>query len=163
MINTLLPKDLMGLLIELNWKFAFERNKKKYLHIMWKEIEVLDGIKHRNLVSCAGYWIGENYGMILYKYMKNGSLQDILHEKYLLPPLSWSIRLNIAVEISHGLKYLHHDHTTLIVHRDIKPQIILLNYQMEPLISYFSTFLYRNLAEHSYSESYSWKKLSTYV
>ncbi|XLR47959.1 hypothetical protein S83_032619, partial [Arachis hypogaea] len=144
-------------------KFAFERNKKKYLHIMWKEIEVLDGIKHRNLVSCAGYWIGENYGMILYKYMKNGSLQDILHEKYLLPPLSWSIRLNIAVEISHGLKYLHHDHTTLIVHRDIKPQIILLNYQMEPLISYFSTFLYRNLAEHSYSESYSWKKLSTYV
>ncbi|XLR04502.1 hypothetical protein S83_070700 [Arachis hypogaea] len=43
-------------------KFAFERNKRKYLHIMRKEIEVLGGIKHRNLVSCAGYWIGENYG-----------------------------------------------------------------------------------------------------
>ncbi|XLU63649.1 hypothetical protein S245_022858, partial [Arachis hypogaea] len=43
-------------------KIAFERNKRKYLHIMRKEIEVLGGIKHRNLVSCADYWIGENYG-----------------------------------------------------------------------------------------------------
>ncbi|KAL4298980.1 hypothetical protein HN51_049697 [Arachis hypogaea] len=144
-------------------KFAFERNKRKYLHIMRKEIEVLGGIKHRNLVSFAGYWIGENYGMVLYKYMKNGSLHDILHEKYPPPPLSWSIRLNIAVGIAHGLKYLHHDHTTPIVHRDIKPQNILLDDQMEPLISDFGTSLYRNLAEHSYSQSHSWKKLSTYV
>ncbi|QHO27043.1 Leucine-rich repeat receptor-like protein kinase [Arachis hypogaea] len=48
-------------------KIAFERNKRKYLHIMRKEIEVLGGIKHRNLVSCADYWIGENYGLVLYK------------------------------------------------------------------------------------------------
>ncbi|KAL4276711.1 hypothetical protein AHAS_Ahas20G0234500 [Arachis hypogaea] len=91
-------------------KFAFERNKRKYLHIMRKEIEVLGGIKHRNLVSCAGYWIGENY-----------------------------------------------------VHRDIKPHNILLNDQMKPLISDFCTSFYRNLAEHSYCQSHSWKKLLTYV
>ncbi|XLT13684.1 hypothetical protein HN51_059374, partial [Arachis hypogaea] len=125
-------------------KFAFERNKRKYLYIMRKEIEVLRGIKHRNLVSCAGYWIGENYEISP-------------------PPLSWSIRLNIVVGIAHGLKYLHHDHTTPIVYRDIKPHNILLNDQMEPLISDFGTSLYRNLTEHSYSQSHSWKKLSTYV
>nr|XP_029152454.1 receptor-like protein kinase [Arachis hypogaea] len=101
--------------------------------------------------------------MVLSKYIKNGSLHDILHEKYPLPPLNWSIRLNIAVGIAHGLKYLHYDHTTPIVHRDIKPHNILLNDQMKPLISDFCTSFYRNLAEHSYCQSHSWKKLLTYV
>ena len=43
---------------------------------MCKEIEVHEMYKHWNIIKYAYYWIGEEYGLVLYE----GSLHDILHE-----------------------------------------------------------------------------------
>jgi len=68
--------------------------------MMRKEIEELEMFKHRNVIRWEGYWFGEDYDLVLYKFMGNGSLYDILHEKNPPPPLMWNVRFKIAVQIA---------------------------------------------------------------
>ncbi|XP_045830975.1 receptor-like protein kinase [Trifolium pratense] len=72
-------------------KVEFEWNKKKRMNIMRNEIEVLEKFKHRNLIKCYGCWIGDDYGLILSRFMENGCLHDTLHEKKPPPPLTWNV------------------------------------------------------------------------
>ena len=95
--------------------------------------------------------------------MESGSLHDILHEKKPPPLFMWRDRLKIAVGIAEGLAYLHNDCDPPIVHRDIKPKNILIDDNLEPIISDFGTVLYRKLSEDSYDHSETRKMRSTIV
>jgi len=144
-------------------KVEFGWNKQKRLSIMRNEVEVLGMFNHRNLIKCWDYWIGNDYGLVIYKFMENGSLCDILHEKKSTSPLTWNVRFNMAVGIAQGLAYLHYDCVPPIVHRDIKPKNILVDDNMEPIIADFGTALYSKLFEDSYSHSETRKMLSSRV
>lgn len=51
-------------------------------------------------------------------------------------PLEWSARQKIAVGAARGLRYLHEEcRVGCIVHRDIRPNNILLTHDFEPLVS----------------------------
>ncbi|KAK9130190.1 hypothetical protein Sjap_010677 [Stephania japonica] len=103
---------------------------------MVREIETIGQIRHRNLVRLEHFWLRKDRGLILYNYMENGSLHDVLHETN--PPLlKWEVRYRIALGTAQGMAYLHNDCNPTIVHRDIKPKNILLDSEMEPHISDF--------------------------
>ncbi|XP_074564861.1 uncharacterized protein LOC141821346 isoform X1 [Curcuma longa] len=104
---------------------------------MIREIQTIGKIRHRNLVKLENFWLKGEYGLILYEYMANGSLHDVLHEIKPAPVLEWKVRYKIAVGIAHGLDYLHNHCSPAIIHRDIKPKNILLDAEMEPHISDF--------------------------
>lgn len=104
---------------------------------MVTEIQTIGKIRHRNLLKLEDFWLRKDYGLILYAYMQNGSVHDVLHGTTPPQTLEWSIRYKIAIGIAHGLEYLHYDCNPPIVHRDIKPENILLDSDMEPHISDF--------------------------
>ncbi|KAJ0794866.1 putative protein kinase RLK-Pelle-LRR-XI-1 family [Helianthus annuus] len=112
-------------------------SSKEGIMSMVREVETIGKVRHRNLVRLEDIQMEKDYGLILYKYMQNGSLHDILHEVHPPPLLDWSIRCKIALGTAHGLAYLHFDCDPPVVHRDIKPMNILLDEEMEPHISDF--------------------------
>ncbi|KAK3145227.1 hypothetical protein QOZ80_4AG0325740 [Eleusine coracana subsp. coracana] len=90
------------------------------------EIELLSRLHHRNLVSLLGYCDEEDEQMLVYEFMPNGNLRDHLSVKA-KEPLSFPMRLRIALGSSRGILYLHTEADPPIYHRDIKASNILLD------------------------------------
>ncbi|CAJ1936250.1 unnamed protein product, partial [Sphenostylis stenocarpa] len=102
------------------------------------EVLLLGRLHHRNLVDLVGYVAERGRHMLLYTYMSNGSLASHLydfgknHE-----PLSWDLRLGIALDVARGLEYLHCGASPPVVHRDIKSCNILLDQSMKAKVTDF--------------------------
>lgn len=90
------------------------------------EIELLSRLHHRNLVSLVGYCDEEDEQMLIYEFMSNGNLRDHLSRES-KEPLSFIMRLRIALETARGILYLHAEADPPIFHRDIKASNILLD------------------------------------
>ncbi|KAK4606900.1 hypothetical protein RGQ29_000937 [Quercus rubra] len=90
------------------------------------EIELLSRLHHRNLVSLIGFCDEEGEQMLVYEFMSNGTLRDHLSVKS-KEPLSFAMRLKIALASSKGILYLHTEANPPIFHRDIKASNILLD------------------------------------
>ncbi|KAK9069895.1 hypothetical protein SSX86_010291 [Deinandra increscens subsp. villosa] len=102
------------------------------------EIQTVGQIRHRNLLSLLAHASKPTCHYLVYEYMKNGSLQDILQQvKAGARALEWLARHKIAIGVASGLEYLHQSHTPRIVHRDLKPANILLDDDMEARIADF--------------------------
>ncbi|MFS8011853.1 putative protein kinase RLK-Pelle-LRR-XIIIa family [Helianthus anomalus] len=80
------------------------------------EVETLGQIRHKNIVRLWCCCSTKTRKLLVYEYMPNGSLGDLLHStKSGLH--DWPIRYKIAVDAAEGLAYLHHDCVPAIVHR----------------------------------------------
>ncbi|GMP48856.1 hypothetical protein CsSME_00016059 [Camellia sinensis var. sinensis] len=90
------------------------------------EIKLLSRLHHRNLVSLIGYCDEEGEQMLVYEFMPNGTLRDQLSGK-LKAPMSFAMRLKIALAAAKGILYLHMEANPPIFHRDIKASNILLD------------------------------------
>ncbi|OVA06938.1 Protein kinase domain [Macleaya cordata] len=90
------------------------------------EIELLSRLHHRNLVSLVGYCHEDEEQMLIYQFMPNGTLRDCLSAKS-KEPLSFAMRLRIALGSAKGILYLHTEADPPIFHRDIKATNILLD------------------------------------
>ncbi|XP_043705861.1 leucine-rich repeat receptor-like serine/threonine-protein kinase BAM1 [Telopea speciosissima] len=100
------------------------------------EILTLGNIRHRNIVRLLAFCSNSETNLLVYEYMRNGSLGEALHGKK-GGLLGWSLRYKIAIEAAKGLCYLHHDCSPLIVHRDVKSNNILLNSSFEAHVADF--------------------------
>ncbi|KAM0906141.1 hypothetical protein ACQ4PT_017075 [Festuca glaucescens] len=90
------------------------------------EVATLGRIRHKKIVKLWCCLRSGDRGLLVYEYMPNGSLGDLLHGgKGGL--LDWPMRYRIMVDAAEGLSYLHHDCAPPIVHRDVKSNNILLD------------------------------------
>ncbi|GLU20336.1 hypothetical protein SLE2022_365430 [Rubroshorea leprosula] len=118
---------------------------KKLIHISGQgdreftaEMETIGKIKHRNLVPLLGYCrVGEER-LLVYEYMKYGSLDDVLHEQNKAGiKLNWAARRKIALGTARGLAFLHHSCIPHIIHRDMKSSNVLVDENLEARVSDF--------------------------
>ncbi|KAL5989904.1 hypothetical protein ACLOJK_010799 [Asimina triloba] len=100
------------------------------------EIQTLGRIRHRHIVRLLAFCSNKETKLLVYEYMPNGSLGEVLHGKK-GGHLKWEVRLKIAMEAAKGLCYLHHDCSPLILHRDVKSNNILLDSNFEAHVADF--------------------------
>uniref|UniRef100_A0ACD5TDV5 Uncharacterized protein n=1 Tax=Avena sativa TaxID=4498 RepID=A0ACD5TDV5_AVESA len=105
------------------------------------EVEMLGHLRHRNIVRLLGLCTNGETTMLLYEYMPNGSLDELLHGaaagKTPKARPGWDTRYRIAVGVAQGVSYLHHDCLPAVAHRDLKPSNILLDADMEARVADF--------------------------
>ncbi|KAG6721634.1 hypothetical protein I3842_03G121300 [Carya illinoinensis] len=89
------------------------------------EMKVIGRTHHRNLVRLLGYCHDGIHRLLVYEFMSNGSLADILFTPEKQP--CWEDRMGIARDIARGILYLHEECEQQIIHCDIKPQNILMD------------------------------------
>ncbi|CAA2982443.1 serine threonine- kinase CDL1-like [Olea europaea subsp. europaea] len=102
------------------------------------EVLMLSLLHHTNLVNLIGYCADGDQRLLVYEYMPMGSLENHLFDiKSGQEPLSWSIRLKIAVGAAHGLEYLHCKANPPVIYRDLKSSNILLDSDFNAKLSDF--------------------------
>uniref|UniRef100_A0A0E0JDC6 Protein kinase domain-containing protein n=1 Tax=Oryza punctata TaxID=4537 RepID=A0A0E0JDC6_ORYPU len=104
------------------------------------EVATIGRIHHANIVRLLGFCSEGTRRALIYEYMPNDSLEKYIfsHDtdtsQELLVP---SKMLDIALGIARGMEYLHQGCNQRILHFDIKPNNILLDYNFSPKISDF--------------------------
>ncbi|KAM3198500.1 hypothetical protein ACQJBY_073563 [Aegilops geniculata] len=104
------------------------------------EVATIGRIHHANVVRLLGFCSDGTRRALIYEIMPNGSLEKYIfaHEsdicRELLAP---NKMLEIASGIARGIEYLHQGCNQRILHFDIKPHNILLDYSFSPKISDF--------------------------
>ncbi|KAL8143026.1 hypothetical protein V2J09_016058 [Rumex salicifolius] len=101
------------------------------------ELRTLVKVKHRNIIKLQGFCYRRRRMYIMYDYVQNGSLGDILRSPHSAKELSWERRLKIVGELANAVAYLHHDCFPPIVHRDISINNVLLDAEFESRLSNF--------------------------
>ncbi|KAM6578243.1 hypothetical protein CsatB_030080 [Cannabis sativa] len=104
------------------------------------ELVSLSRLNHKHLVSLVGFCQENEERILVYDYMENGSLHNILHDKRndsVSVINSWRARIKIALDAAKGIEYLHNYAVPPVIHRDIKSSNILLDSDWTARVSDF--------------------------
>ncbi|KAF0932686.1 hypothetical protein E2562_011983 [Oryza meyeriana var. granulata] len=104
-------------------KVMDERNKKEF----GKEMLILSQVNHKNIVKLLGCCLEVDVPMLVYEYVPNGTLYQLIHGGGSAAVISFATRLRIAHESAESLAYLHSFASPPILHGDVKSSNILLD------------------------------------
>ncbi|CAO2185354.1 unnamed protein product [Urochloa humidicola] len=103
------------------------------------EVATIGQIHHANIVRLLGFCSEGTRRALIYEFMPNESLERyiFLHDSNTQDLLVPEKMLDISTGIARGMEYLHQGCNQRILHFDIKPHNILLDYSFNPKISDF--------------------------
>ncbi|KAK1406569.1 hypothetical protein QVD17_42002 [Tagetes erecta] len=113
------------------------KDSRQGLNEFKNEIICLSKLQHQNIVKLLGHCIHGDEKLLIYEYMSNKGLNLFIFGNAQNMFLNWSTRFKIIKGIARGLVYMHQDSLLRVIHRDIKPNNILLDEDMNPKISDF--------------------------
>ncbi|XP_011000225.1 PREDICTED: probable leucine-rich repeat receptor-like protein kinase At1g35710 [Populus euphratica] len=103
------------------------------------EIDVLMGIRHRNIVKLYGFCSHAKHSFLVYEFVERGSLRKVLNDEEQAAKMDWDKRMNLIEGVANALSYMHHDCSPPIIHRDISSNNVLLDSEYEAHVSDFGT------------------------
>lgn len=100
------------------------------------EVDMLARVEHLNLVKLFGYLVEGKERILVEEYVPNGNLRQHLDCEF-GTVLDLFTRLDIAIDVSHALTYLHVYADEPIIHRDVKASNILLTESLRAKVADF--------------------------
>ncbi|PKA47357.1 putative L-type lectin-domain containing receptor kinase S.5 [Apostasia shenzhenica] len=121
----------------------------------FKELAVINRLRHRNLVRLLGWCHNNGVLLLVYDYMPNGSLDHHLYVGCSAPDgdrplLPWNRRRQILAGAASALHYLHNEYNECVVHRDIKSSNILLDADFNARLGDFGLAIVLDSGKTSY-------------
>ncbi|XP_022952040.1 probable serine/threonine-protein kinase PBL3 [Cucurbita moschata] len=105
-------------------------------HKEWlTEVNYLGKFHHPNLVKLIGYCLEGENRLLVYEFMPRGSLENHLF-RTCSQPLSWAVRIKVAIAAARGLSFLHEAESP-VIYRDFKASNILLDAEFNAKLSDF--------------------------
>ncbi|TKY48416.1 kinase APK1A [Spatholobus suberectus] len=107
-------------------------------HREWlAEVNYLGQLSHPHLVKLIGFCLQDEHRLLVYEFMPRGSLENHLFRRgSYFQPLSWSLRLKVALDAAKGLAFLHSAETK-VIYRDFKTSNVLLDSNYSAKLSDF--------------------------
>ncbi|KAJ0979512.1 hypothetical protein J5N97_014986 [Dioscorea zingiberensis] len=107
-------------------------------HREWlAEVNYLGQLYHPNLVKLIGYCLEDEHRLLVYEFMPRGSLENHLFRRGShFQPLSWNLRMKVALGAARGLAFLHSAETK-VIYRDFKTSNVLLDSNYNAKLSDF--------------------------
>ncbi|KAK2635210.1 hypothetical protein Ddye_030002 [Dipteronia dyeriana] len=118
-------------------KMLDKSNEYYISHNFINEVSTVGRIYHVNVINLLGFCCDDSTRALIYEYMPNGSLGDLLSREKANVSLGLVKFLEIALRVAHAIEYLHNGCELRILHLDIKPENVLLDKDFSPKISDF--------------------------
>ncbi|KVH98372.1 Concanavalin A-like lectin/glucanase, subgroup [Cynara cardunculus var. scolymus] len=103
-----------------------------------KQVNMLSKIYHFNLLKLYGFCTHKDSSYLVFEYMTMGSLREWLGRQRSEETHGLCTRVQIAMDVAHGLQYLHNFTKPGYVHKNINSSNILLDSNLRAKISNFS-------------------------